>query len=158
MHLRVVPINELAIMPNDVADAWCLYVFYFAVFREHIILLLRKLRIGGGPHRCRRPSTWEPGPFYYADWMPDTAQYDSCWSLGKNACLVIILCLLMFSACKFDQKMNQNKQSSPPTETTNNDPVSIHQRAIAIDMHADTAQRLLDENVDLQQQLSDGHF
>ncbi|HEX5966165.1 MAG TPA: dipeptidase [Pyrinomonadaceae bacterium] len=54
--------------------------------------------------------------------------------------------------------MNQNKQSSPSTETTNNDPVSIHQRAIAIDMHADTAQRLLDENVDLQQQLSDGHF
>ncbi|HEX3186364.1 MAG TPA: dipeptidase [Pyrinomonadaceae bacterium] len=43
-------------------------------------------------------------------------------------------------------------------ETTNNDPLSIHQRAIAIDMHADTAQRLLDENVDIQQELSDGHF
>ncbi|HEX7772204.1 MAG TPA: dipeptidase, partial [Pyrinomonadaceae bacterium] len=34
----------------------------------------------------------------------------------------------------------------------------IHQRAIAIDMHVDTAQRLLDEDVDIQQQLSDGHF
>jgi hypothetical protein len=36
--------------------------------------------------------------------------------------------------------------------------LAIHQRAIAIDMHADTVQRLLDEHVDIQQQLSDGHF
>ncbi|HEU4432600.1 MAG TPA: dipeptidase, partial [Pyrinomonadaceae bacterium] len=54
--------------------------------------------------------------------------------------------------------MNQNNQSSPSTKTTNNGPILIHQRAIAIDMHADTAQRLLDENVDIQQELSDGHF
>ena len=54
--------------------------------------------------------------------------------------------------------MNQNNQSSPSTETTNNDPLSIHQRAIAIDMHADTAQRLLDEQIDLQQELDEGHF
>jgi membrane dipeptidase len=64
----------------------------------------------------------------------------------------------MLPACKFDQKMNQNNQSSPLTDTTNNNPISIHQRAIAVDMHADTAQRLLDEQVDLQQELSDGHF
>ncbi|HKG77946.1 MAG TPA: membrane dipeptidase, partial [Pyrinomonadaceae bacterium] len=44
------------------------------------------------------------------------------------------------------------------TQNAANDPLSIHQRAIAIDMHADTAQRLLDEHVDIQQQLSDGHF
>ena len=54
--------------------------------------------------------------------------------------------------------MNQNNQTPTLTETPNTDPVSIHQRAIAIDMHADTAQRLLDEQVDLQQELSDGHF
>ena len=74
--------------------------------------------------------------------------------------LVFTLVLLMtFPACKSDQKMNQNTQSgSSLTETTNNDPISIHRRAIAIDMHADTAQRLLDEHVDLQQELSDGHF
>jgi len=64
----------------------------------------------------------------------------------------------MLPACKFDQQMNQNNQSSSSTETTNNDPISIHQRAIAIDMHADTAQRLLDEQIDLQQELHDGHF
>lgn len=44
------------------------------------------------------------------------------------------------------------------SETTNNDPLSIHRRAIAVDMHADTAQRLLDEQVDLQKELGDGHF
>ena len=36
--------------------------------------------------------------------------------------------------------------------------MEIHIRAIAIDMHADTAQRLLDERVDLSQRLHDGHF
>ena len=64
----------------------------------------------------------------------------------------------MVPACKFDQKMNQTNQRSQSTETTNSNPLSIHQRAIAIDMHADTAQRLLDEQVDLQQELGDGHF
>jgi membrane dipeptidase len=38
------------------------------------------------------------------------------------------------------------------------DPLSIHRRAIIIDMHADTAQRLVDENVDLQNRLPDGQF
>ncbi len=90
--------------------------------------------------------------------MPDIAQYSSYSSLGKNACLVFIVLLLLIPACKFERNMNQNNQSSTSIETPNNDPISIHQRAIAIDMHADTAQRLLDENVDLQQELSDGHF
>src|SRR5918996_3182383 len=90
--------------------------------------------------------------------MPDFAQYRSYSSLCKNACLVFVFSFLMVSACKFDQKMNQTNQSSPSTETINNDPLSIHQRAVAIDMHADTAQRLLDEQVDLQQELDDGHF
>src|SRR5688572_20389074 len=90
--------------------------------------------------------------------MPDIAQYIRHTSLGKNACLVFMLFVLMAPSCKFDQKMNQNNQSSPSTETTNNEPISIHHRAIAVDMHADTAQRLLDEKVDLQQELGDGHF
>ena len=36
--------------------------------------------------------------------------------------------------------------------------MAIHARAIAIDMHVDTVQRMLDEDVDLTKQLSDGHF
>src|SRR5687767_4511060 len=90
--------------------------------------------------------------------MSETAQYISHSSLGKNACLVFVFLLLMFPACKSGQKMNQTNQSPTSTETANNDPLSIHQRAIAIDMHADTAQRLLDEQVDLQHELDDGHF
>lgn len=35
---------------------------------------------------------------------------------------------------------------------------SLHQRAIVIDMHADTAQRLVDEQVDLSDRLTDGHL
>jgi membrane dipeptidase len=36
--------------------------------------------------------------------------------------------------------------------------LEIHQRAIVLDMHADTSQRLVDEKVDLARRLSDGHF
>ena len=51
----------------------------------------------------------------------------------------------------------QIPNQSQPTES-NNDPLAIHHRAIAVDMHADTVQRVLDENVDLQKRLSDGHL
>jgi len=45
------------------------------------------------------------------------------------------------------------------TETNKtNDSASIHRRAIIVDMHADTAQRLVDENVDLSQRVADGHL
>ncbi|HKG48160.1 MAG TPA: dipeptidase [Pyrinomonadaceae bacterium] len=54
--------------------------------------------------------------------------------------------------------MNNANQNTSAAETSAADPLSIHQKAIAIDMHVDTAQRLLDEHVDIQQQLADGHF
>src|SRR5437660_2471748 len=38
------------------------------------------------------------------------------------------------------------------------DAIAIHRRAIAIDMHADTTQRLVDEKVNLQERLPNGHF
>src|ERR1700681_3811480 len=50
--------------------------------------------------------------------------------------------------------MNNTSESS----TAANDPLSVHRRAIVVDMHADTTQRLVDENVDLAQRLSDGHL
>lgn len=54
------------------------------------------------------------------------------------------------------------KIETPPVKTTTqtqaNDPGLVHRRAIAIDMHADTPQRLLDEQVNLAQRLPDGHF
>src|SRR5882724_13423202 len=57
--------------------------------------------------------------------------------------------------------MNNTSAPTAPSSTANvknSDSLAIHQRAIAIDMHADTTQRLLDENVDLAQRLPDGHF
>jgi len=56
--------------------------------------------------------------------------------------------------------MTQQPESTAPPQNPNTqqDPLSIHRRAIAIDMHADTTQRLLDEQVDLSQRLADGHF
>ena len=56
---------------------------------------------------------------------------------------------------------NSTQQVEPEkmtTETRANDPRAIHERAITVDMHADTAQRLVDENVDLNQLLADGHL
>ncbi len=55
-----------------------------------------------------------------------------------------------------DQQSNANK----PAQITSpaGDPLDVHQRAITVDMHADTAQRLVDENVDLNQRLADGHL
>jgi membrane dipeptidase len=38
------------------------------------------------------------------------------------------------------------------------DPLAIHARAIAIDMHADTAQRMIDEGLDINRKLSDGYL
>jgi len=71
------------------------------------------------------------------------------------AALITILWLATFPVGCTDKKMNHNE---PNTTTLPADPLSIHQRAIAIDMHADTVQRVLDEHVDIEQQLSDGHF
>ncbi len=78
---------------------------------------------------------------------------------GLTSCILITLFLLvtLHAGCR-DNKMNQDNQTRTVTEKAANDPLSIHHRAIAIDMHADTAQRLLDEHVDLEEQLSDGHF
>jgi len=49
-----------------------------------------------------------------------------------------------------------NKMSEHTTLA--NDPLALHRRAIVVDMHADTTQRLVDEEIDLAQRLADGHL
>ena len=74
---------------------------------------------------------------------------------------LILIPLILLLTCPFgcrNHKMNDNTQNTSVADGSATDPLSIHQRAIAIDMHVDTAQRLLDEEVDIQQELSDGHF
>lgn len=55
-------------------------------------------------------------------------------------------------------KITETETTPKPQAHNLDDPITIHRRAIAIDMHADTPQRLLDEKVDLQERLADGHF
>jgi membrane dipeptidase len=80
----------------------------------------------------------------------------------KPLVLITLFCATFFLAGCRDTNMNQD-QTTPVAQTSaaknaDGDPLTIHKRAIAVDMHADTVQRVLDEHVNLQQQLSDGHF
>jgi membrane dipeptidase len=63
--------------------------------------------------------------------------------------------LIQLLSCHSVNKPMTNISDNSPVAT---DALSIHRRAIIVDMHADTTQRLVDENVDLQKQLSDGHL
>src|ERR1043165_5338252 len=77
-------------------------------------------------------------------------------SLKSHLLITFLLAAAFLAGCQ-NNKMNQDK-TTPVAQATADDPLSIHKRAIAVDMHADTVQRVLDEHVDLQQQLADGHF
>jgi membrane dipeptidase len=74
----------------------------------------------------------------------------------KFASLVSVLINMWFMACHMEEKRQSPKQVSEKQVLT--DPLEIHQSALIIDMHADTTQRLLDEDVDLSQRLPDGHM
>ena len=75
--------------------------------------------------------------------------------------LIGLISLLFASNCNPAQK-TENLPTKPmttsETQPSANDPLSIHRRAFVVDMHADTTQRLVDESVDLQTRLSDGHL
>jgi membrane dipeptidase len=57
-----------------------------------------------------------------------------------------------------EDRERKSMDNTSENTTAATDPLSIHRRAIVIDMHADTTQRLVDESVDLEQRLSDGHL
>ena len=69
-----------------------------------------------------------------------------------------IISLILLASCRMTE-MNKVSNSNAPAATTEKpDASSVHKRAIVIDMHADTTQRLVDESVALDQQLPNGHF
>jgi membrane dipeptidase len=81
-----------------------------------------------------------------------------------NSLLLLALALLFsltFNNCRMPEQ-NQNTQatnSSANTQAHNAvDPAGIHRRAISIDMHADTTQRMVDERLDINQRLADGQL
>src|SRR6266480_85401 len=70
--------------------------------------------------------------------------------------------LLITGGCRSSREAKQAERkpmtNTSETNSAASDPLAIHRRAIVIDLHADTTQRLVDENVDLAQRLSDGHL
>src|SRR5947209_9877732 len=71
----------------------------------------------------------------------------------------LLLLTLLFNNCRMSQQNTQYANSSSNVATNNaNDPLPIHARAIARDMHADTTQRMVDEHLDINQRLADGHL
>src|SRR6185503_9202183 len=69
--------------------------------------------------------------------------------------VTLILVSVLYTNCRMTEKTDIPTTATPQKVDDVN---TIHRRAIAIDMHADTPQRLLDEHVDLSQRLTDGHF
>ena len=83
-------------------------------------------------------------------------------SFGPTSLLALTLVsLLLCNNCRMKPETNANTYTpatSPSSANNSNDPQDIHRRAISVDMHADTTQRLVDEKLDISRQLSDGHF
>jgi len=77
-------------------------------------------------------------------------------SLKTHFLITFFLAVAFLAGCQNNQ-MNHEK-TTPVAHAAADDPLSIHKRAITVDMHADTVQRIVDEHVDLQQQLADGHL
>lgn len=69
----------------------------------------------------------------------------------------ILIVSLLSNNCRMLEKTETTANTSSQS-AAGNDPLSIHRRAIAIDMHADTTQRLVDERLDIQGRLRDGHL
>src|SRR5437868_9409959 len=72
------------------------------------------------------------------------------WCLGSA--------LLASLTCAERRMPEQTERTVQPDATQADDPAAIHRRAIVVDMHADTVQRMIDEGADINQQLADGHF
>src|SRR6185437_4550736 len=60
--------------------------------------------------------------------------------------VILILVSVLYTNCRMTEKTDTPSTATPQTADDVN---TINRRAIAIDMHADTPQRLLDEHVDL---------
>jgi membrane dipeptidase len=90
--------------------------------------------------------------------LPKSASGRSFSAAFKVAVVLIPLLLINCSAPVGTDHHSVSDQQGKATSPASDDRLGIHQRAIVLDMHADTAQRLVDEKVDLARRLSDGHF
>ena len=113
---------------------------------------------GAGPylrravHCCKLENS---GSITGTEWV-QTGHNTVVLSRLATALFTLLFLVTLTVGCS-DKRMTDTVQNTSGSNTET-DPLSIHRRAIAIDMHADTVQRMLDEHVDIEQQLSDGHF
>ncbi len=83
-----------------------------------------------------------------------------------HMCFALLLlggALVLLLACKGARMSSNNEQTNTAPPVIDSmpaaaDPSTIHRRAIVMDMHADTVQRMLDEGTDINKRLADGHF
>ncbi len=78
---------------------------------------------------------------------------------------VAFACTLLLANCRTARLTETKKvpetsfnNNASPENAAASDPAAIHRRAIVIDMHADTAQRMVDENLDISTRHADGHL
>jgi membrane dipeptidase len=79
----------------------------------------------------------------------------------SRAAVLLLAATLPLAAQSNSNPSTPESKKSPVTHTTpiaKKDPLAVHRAAIVIDTHADTTQRLLDENYDLTEPLHGGHL
>jgi membrane dipeptidase len=57
-----------------------------------------------------------------------------------------------------NNQLSAEASTGTDTSAHDDDPLEVHRRAILIDMHADTVQRIIDEGADINRRLPDGHL
>ena len=79
------------------------------------------------------------------------------WPRHTLLSLAVAFALVIPTGCRSYESPGrlEGKKMSAPEQ---NEARQIHDRAIMIDLHTDTTQRLVDENLDLARRHSDGHF
>jgi membrane dipeptidase len=86
-------------------------------------------------------------------------QFPAFWRAPNHvAPIILAVTLMVFDANCGGHLSNNQQPANSGTSSTTTDPLSIHRRAIIVDMHADTVQRVIDENADINQRLNDGHL
>ena len=70
----------------------------------------------------------------------------------------VIFSLLLTNCRILERTGSKSAPAAPEAAKSQDDALAVHRRAIVIDLHADTPQRLVDEDVDLAQRLSAGQL
>src|SRR5437764_7630698 len=105
-------------------------------------------------------------PLHYDSNILHSDKNDNRLQFPWRPALHYIFALLLFGAalpafvnCHRARDLENPKRNTMTMKenTSEAEALSIHHRAIIVDMHADTAQRMVDESIDLNRRLTEGH-